>query len=118
VRAESAILERALKTRFRADNGLVSWGTQDYLNHFFMMGGKSLPRCEMGIAYNLIFWVVRVESGLVPGDMGGLGFRISLFRFFNSPSKVPRGLMHNGGGVSFSRIGPIMGDLNLRKAPD
>jgi len=55
---------------------------------------------------------VRVESGLVPGDTGGLGFEISLSRFLNSPSKVPRDLMHDEYGVSFSRIGLIVGDLD------
>ena len=67
----------------------------------------------MDIDYNFIFWAVRVESGLVPGDTGGLGFEISLLRFFNSPSKVPSGLMYHEYGVSFLRIGLIMGDLNL-----
>ncbi len=56
--------------------------------------------------------VVRLESGLIPGGTGGLGFEISLFRFFNSPSKLASGLMQHEGGVSFSRIGLIMGDLN------
>ena len=36
--------------------------------------GKALPRHEMVIAYDLFFWVVRVEFGLVPGDTGG--FRV------------------------------------------
>ena len=67
----------------------------------------------MAIAYNFIFWVMRVESGLVPGDTGGLGFRISLSWFFNSPSKVPCGLMKDEHGVSFSRIGLITGDLDV-----
>ena len=48
---------------------------------------------------------------LVPGDTDGLGFEISLSRFSNSPSKVPRGLMHHGCDVSLSRIGLILGDL-------
>jgi hypothetical protein len=58
---------------------------------------------------------VRLDSGLIPGDTGGLGFRISLFRFFDSPSKVPRGLMHHKDGGSFQRIGLILGDLNAGK---
>ena len=75
--------------------------------------GKALPRHEMVIAYDLFFWVVRVEFGLVPGDTGGFGFEISLSRSFNPPSKVPSGLMYHEYGVSFLRIGLIMGDLNL-----
>ena len=67
----------------------------------------------MAIAHNFIFWIMKVESGLVPGDTGGLGFRISLSQFFNSPSKVRRGLMNDEYGVSFSRIGLIVGDLDV-----
>ncbi len=83
-----------------------------------MMGGKSLPRCEIAVANNLFFWVARVESGPVLGDMDGSGFEISRSQFFDSPSKVPRRLMNDESGISFSRIGLIMGDLNVRKALD
>ncbi len=35
--------------------------------------GMALLRREMAVAYNFIFWLVRVESGLIPGDAGWFG---------------------------------------------
>src|SRR5260370_16783023 len=55
--------------------------------------GKSLPRRGMAIAYIFHFARLRVDFGLVLGDVGDSGFGISLFRFVQVPSKVPYGLM-------------------------
>ena len=55
----------------------------------------------MAIAYIFRFLVLRVDSGLVSGDMGDSGLGISLFRFMQVPSKVPDGLMQVDGVVCF-----------------
>ena len=55
----------------------------------------------MAIAYIFHFHVVRVDFGLVPGDVRGSGLGISLFRFMQVPSKVPDGLMQVNGVVCF-----------------
>ena len=55
----------------------------------------------MAIAYIFHFPVVRVDSGLVSGDMKDSGLRNSLFRFMQVPSKVPDGLMQVDGVVCF-----------------
>jgi len=49
--------------------------------------GKSLPRRGMAIAYIFHFHVVRVDFGLVLGDVRDSGLGISLFGFMQVPSK-------------------------------
>src|SRR5881397_3105157 len=65
----------------------------------------------MAIAYIFHFHVVRVDFGLVSGDVRGSGLGISLFRSLQVPSKVPTGLMQVETGGLFSRLGLIMGDF-------
>ena len=55
----------------------------------------------MAIAYIFHFRVVRVDFGLVLGDVGDSGLGIILFRFVQVPSKVPDGLMQVNGVVCF-----------------
>ena len=55
----------------------------------------------MAIAYIFHFHVVRVDFGLVLGDVRDSGLGISLFRFLQVPSKVPDGLMQVNGVVCF-----------------
>ena len=66
-----------------------------------LIPGKALPRRGMAIAYIFHFPIVRVDSGLVLGDVRDSGLGISLFRFMQVPSKVPSGLMQVDAVVCF-----------------
>jgi len=55
----------------------------------------------MAIAYIFHFPILRVDSGLVSGDVRDSGLGISLFRLGQVPSKVPDGLMQVDAVVCF-----------------